>query len=171
MRMPPKRLLGVLLILAPVVQARGQGAPSPNAAKSTAASAADSAAIRRAALDYIDGWFTGDSARMSRALHPDLAKRAVMRDERGRLFIDLQSANMLVRATGFGFGTSLPAAQRWASAQILDVDGDLASVKLQSTQLVDYMHLVRWDGEWKILNVLWDLRRADRPRPRGVLPR
>ncbi len=151
--------------------ALGQDAPSPNAANSRAAGAADSAAIRRAALDYIEGWFAGDSARMRRALHPDLAKRAVMRDKQGRLFMDLQSASMLVRAAGFGFGTSLPAARRWASVQVLDVDGDMASVKLHSTQLVDYMHLVRWDGEWKILNVLWDLRHADRPRPPGVLPR
>ena len=171
MRLTPLRFLGALLILVPIAQARGQGAPSANAAKSTVGSAADSAAIRRAALDYIEGWFTGDSARMRRALHPDLAKRAVMRDEQGRLFLDLQSASMLVRAAGFGFGTSLPAAQRWASVQVLDIDGDLASVKLQSTQLVDYMHLVRWDGEWKILNVLWDLRHADRPRPRVILPR
>lgn len=170
MRPIPPRLLGALLILLPIAQARGQGTPAPGAARSTAVSAADSAAIRRVALDYIEGWFTGDSARMRRALHPDLAKRAVMRDEQGRLFLDLQSASTLVRAAGFGFGTALPAAQRWASVQVLDVDGELASVKLHSTQLVDYMHLVRWDGEWRILNVLWDLRPADRPRPSGVLP-
>ena len=157
------RLLGALLVVLPAARAHGQGAPPPAAPR--VASAADSAAIRRAALDYIEGWFAGDSARMRRALHPDLAKRAVMRDPQQRLFLDLQSASMLVRAAGFGFGTSLPAAQRWATVQVLDIDGDLASVKLHSTRLVDYMHLVRWDGEWKILNVLWDERPADRPRP------
>ena len=107
---------------------------------------------------------------MRRAVHPDLAKRAVMRDGQGRHFLDLQSANILVRAAGFGFGTSLPAAQRWSAVRILDIDGDVASVKMDSTQFVDYMHLVRWDGEWKILNVLWDTRRADRPRPDAVEP-
>jgi hypothetical protein len=164
MRPTSLRLAGALLLLLPFAQVRAQGAAPRTPAPATAA---DSAAIRRAALDYIEGWFAGDSARMRRALHPDLAKRAVMRDERGRLFLDLQSASMLTRATGYGFGTSLPVAQRWARVQILDVDGDLASVKLHSTQLVDYMHLVRWDGEWRILNVLWDLRPADRPRPGG----
>ena len=167
MRQLTLRLAAAILSLAsltPLAQASAQGAapPAPNAATATAA---DSAAIRRVALDYIEGWFAGDSARMRRALHPDLAKRAIMRDQQGRLFLDLQSASMLVRAAGYGFGTSLPAARRWASVQILDVDGDLASVKLHSTQLVDYMHLVRWDGEWRILNVLWDVRPADRPRP------
>jgi hypothetical protein len=47
-----------------------------------AQAAADSAAIRRVALDYIEGWYTGDAARMERALHPDLAKRIVESDAR-----------------------------------------------------------------------------------------
>jgi hypothetical protein len=168
MRLLTLRLVGALLSLAslaPLARAGAQGTVPTSAAGAPRATAADSTAIRRVALDYIEGWFAGDSARMRRALHPDLAKRAIMRDEQGRLFLDLQSASMLVRAAGYGFGTSLPAARRWASVQILDVDGDLASVKLHSTQLVDYMHLVRWDGEWRILNVLWDVRPADRPRP------
>ena len=37
---------------------------------------ADRDAIVRAALDYFEGWFDGDAARMERALHPDLAKRS-----------------------------------------------------------------------------------------------
>ena len=37
---------------------------------------ADHDAIVRAALDYFEGWFDGDAARMERALHPDLAKRS-----------------------------------------------------------------------------------------------
>jgi AcrR family transcriptional regulator len=31
--------------------------------------------ITQAALDYFEGWFEGDAARMERALHPELAKR------------------------------------------------------------------------------------------------
>jgi len=30
-----------------------------------------SAAITKTALDYIEGWYAGDAARMERALHPD----------------------------------------------------------------------------------------------------
>ena len=37
--------------------------------------AADSAAIRATALDYIEGWYSNDASRMERALHPKLAKR------------------------------------------------------------------------------------------------
>ena len=37
---------------------------------------ADRDAIVRVALDYFEGWFDGDAARIERTLHPDLAKRS-----------------------------------------------------------------------------------------------
>lgn len=126
---------------------------------------ADSAAIRRAALDYIEGWYTGNSERMQRALHPDLAKRAVDTDKQGRNRLIVMSADELTRATRLEMGTDVPPERRWSRVEILDIDGDLASVKLHSTKLIDYMHLARWDGEWKIVNVLWDARPEDRARP------
>jgi len=41
---------------------------------------ADTEAITRTALDYGEGWYAGDAARMERSLHPDLAKRVVSPD-------------------------------------------------------------------------------------------
>ena len=38
----------------------------------------DRAAIEACVRDYIEGWYTGDAARMDRALHPELAKRGVL---------------------------------------------------------------------------------------------
>ena len=159
--MPRKLILiAALAVLIPGA-ARAQSTPAAPAP----ALAADSAAIRRAALDYIEGWFTGDEARMRRALHPDLAKRAIDVDRQGRQWLYSSSADGLIRATAVGMGTDVPPAQRWSQVEILDIDGGLASVKVNSTRLVDYMHLARWDGEWKIVNVLWDVRPPDRPRP------
>lgn len=126
------------------------------------ATAADSAAISRAAMDYIQGWYTGDGDRMARAVHPDLAKRWVSRDDKGASWLSHSSADGLVHATRDGRGTDVPQAQRRAEVRILDIYGDMASVRLTSTKLVDYMQLARWNGEWKIINVLWDLRPAYR---------
>ena len=44
----------------------------------------DEAAIKATALDYLEGWYSGDAERMERALHPDLAKRIVRVDPEGR---------------------------------------------------------------------------------------
>jgi hypothetical protein len=32
-------------------------------------------------------------------------------------------------------------------------------VRLDAEDFVDFMHIARTDGEWKIVNVLWDTRR------------
>ena len=39
----------------------------------------DAEAIVDTVLDYFEGWFDGDRARMERALHPELAKRRAAR--------------------------------------------------------------------------------------------
>ena len=39
------------------------------------AAATDEDLITTTVLDYFEGWFEGDAARMDRALHPDLVKR------------------------------------------------------------------------------------------------
>ena len=92
-------------------------AVSPRALR--AQSAADSAAIRATALDYIDGWYAGDAARMERALHPELAKRIVMTDPQGRSRLGQQSAMTLVQNTARGGGKDTPADKRKDEVRIL----------------------------------------------------
>lgn len=131
-----------------------------------AQTAADSAAVRRAALDYIEGWYGGDAARMQRAVHPDLAKRIVRRDREGESWLSSTTADGLVHSTRLGDGKDVPPERQQKDVRILTMDGDMASVRLVSTKLVDYMHLARWNGGWRIVNVLWDFRPEFAPAPR-----
>lgn len=120
--------------------------------------AADSAAIRATALDYIEGWFAGDVERMERALHPELVKRILVTDqETGRDWVDGMGMTKLVEGTRHGFGREIPEDARRTDVTILDITGRAASVKVDAGPWVDYMHLVRENGEWKILNVLWEV--------------
>lgn len=124
-----------------------------------AQTAADSTAIRQAALDYIEGWYAGDPERMERALHPDLAKRLVQTDaQSGRSRLDQQSALTLVLGTRAGYGRDTPAERQQKDVTILDVFGNAASVKIVASDWIDYLHLARWNGDWKIVNVLWELK-------------
>jgi hypothetical protein len=130
------------------------------AAPARAQTAADSAGIRDTALDYAQGWYTGDAARMGRSLHPRLAKRiSVQRD--GAWQLQEMTAEELARAAGGGGGTRTPEAQRQADVQILDVFGNVASVRVTMSGWIDYMHMARVDGRWQIVNVLWEMK------PRG----
>ena len=122
-----------------------------------AQTAADSAGIRQAALDYIDGYYAGDAARMERALHPELAKRIVRSNERGRSQLGQMSAMTLVQGTRDGGGKDTPAAERRNDVTIFDIYGNSASAKIYASGWVDYLHLAKWNGRWVIVNVLWEL--------------
>jgi hypothetical protein len=124
---------------------------------SAVTSGSDKEAIRQTALDYGEGWYEGDAERMERALHPDLAKRALMPDPgTGKGKIDHMTASMLVQATQKGLGTKVSPEERRTDVTILDVYGNAASVKLQMHDWVDYLHMVKTEGQWKIVNVLWE---------------
>jgi len=125
----------------------------------TAQSAGDSAAIRATALDYIEGWYTGDAARMERALHPKLAKRIVQQKD-GAFMLGDMTAEQLVGATKAGYGTRTPAAEQQKDVTILDVFRNAAVVKIVARDWVDYLQVAKWEGDWKIVNVLWELKAA-----------
>ena len=127
-----------------------------SATVASAQSAADSAAIRATALDYVEGWYTGDAARMERALHPELAKRIVQTDAQGRSRLGQQSAMTLVMGTRNGGGKDTPAAQQRKDVRILDIYGNTASVRADMSGWIDYMHMAKSNGRWVIVNVLWE---------------
>lgn len=129
-------------------------------APAEAQTAQDSAAIRSTALDYIDGYWSGDAQRMASALHPELVKRIRGADpSTGREWIDDQGASRLVRGTARGGGRETPRADRRSDVRILDIFHNTASVRVDAGLWVDYMHMVRWGGRWVIINVLWEMRK------------
>ena len=141
---------GTVLLLAvmPFAALRGQ-------------TAADSNGIRQAALDYIEGYYEGDGARMERALHPELAKRIVRTNEQGRSQLGQMSAMSLVLGTRAGGGKDTPMADRRKDVTIFDIYQNAASAKIYASGWVDYLHLAKWNGRWVIVNVLWELH----PKP------
>ncbi len=125
---------------------------------SAAQSAADSAAIVATALDYIEGYYTGDAERMERALHPNLAKRMVYADPAsGASVLHDMTAEQLVQGTAAGGGTSVPEAQRRMDVTILDTYENVAAVKIVAHDWIDYLQVARFDDRWVIINVLWEL--------------
>ena len=116
-------------------------------------------AIVETALDYIEGWYDGDAARMQRALHPELAKRVQWVDaDSAALKIDSMGATTLVDRTRARSNRADSDAPHQKEVTVLDVFGNAASVKVVADDWVDYLHLTRLDGKWQIINVLWELK-------------
>ena len=117
----------------------------------------DSLAIKNCVSNYIEGFYEGNAERMEKALHPELAKRVVRTDpQSGRQRLDKMSALTLINITKAGGGKSIPQDQRIFECKILDITGNCASVRSVAKGFFDYIHLAKWAGEWKIVNVLWD---------------
>src|SRR5438046_9954445 len=110
----------------------------------TAPTAADSLGIRQAVLDYIEGYYDGDAARMERAVHPELAKRIVRTNEQGRSQLGQMRAMTLVQGTRAGGGRDIRAANRRKDVRILDIYQNAASATLDASAWVDYLPLARW---------------------------
>jgi hypothetical protein len=133
----------------------------PSVHGQTPVSDADRQAITQTALDYVEGWYEGNAERMERALHPDLAKRVVFSDEKGRSRLDQMSAMGLVQAVKRGGGKDTPKEKQQKDITILDVFENAASVKAVMSGWIDYMHMAKVNGRWVIINVLWELKRRE----------
>ena len=122
----------------------------------------ESAAITKTALNYIEGWYEGDAARMESALHPELAKRMIYTDPKsGRSQFNHMGAMALVQGTKRGGGTQTPKEKQLKEVTILDRFNNAAVVKIVASDWIDYLSVAKVNGEWKIINVLWELK----PKP------
>lgn len=113
--------------------------------------------IKAAALDYIEGWYDGDAKRMEKAVHTELAKRAALPDPRSkRLKIEQMSAMTLVQMTARKAKMKTPEDQRHTAVKILDLYENVAIVRAEMQDWIDFMQMSKIGGEWKIVNVLWE---------------
>jgi hypothetical protein len=127
-----------------------------DAMPASAQSASDSAAVMATALDYIDGYYTSDGPRMARAVHPDVAKRIVREPDGPDSQLQHMTATQLVEITAGGGARRIPGEARREDVEILDIYNNVASVRIDAGGWIDYLHVARWNGEWKIINVLWE---------------
>ena len=148
-----------VMMAVPMIAAVFAGATSVAGAVPLDATDPESPSIRATALDYIEGFYTGDAERMERALHPELAKRIVITDPTsGASRLDQMSAMTLVQRTRAGNGKKIPQNRRLEEVSILDRYHNAAVVKIVASDWIDYLQMAKFNGEWKIVNVLWELK-------------
>lgn len=127
---------------------------SPSPAQSDPAGQEDAAAIRQTALDFFDGFYSGDVPRMEKAIHPDI-NRVTPRDlpQTGRTTLTYSTYSALIENTRARTG-ALDEAARHIQIQILNIDTDVANVKVTSATFTDFVQAVKLDGAWKLVNAL-----------------
>lgn len=137
--------LVLFFVLAAVVPAFGQAD-------------ADREGVKRAALNYAEGWYEGNADKMESALSPDLAKRIVRTNPQGQSMLGQMTAMSLVQGTRAGSGKATPKDEQQKDITILDIMASSATVKLEMRDWVDYLHVGKMNGKWVIINVLWEMK-------------
>ena len=114
----------------------------------------DQEAVTEAVLDYVEGVYEANPAKIERSVHPELAKR-------GFFIHDQQTTESTMSFTEFMEHTKMynkdghfpPDAPK--EIFIYEVLDHTASVKLSAAWGIDYMHLAKYQGKWLIMHVLW----------------
>jgi hypothetical protein len=117
---------------------------------------AEREAVKQAVLDYVEGIYEVNPARIERSVHPELAKRGffVKRGE-AAYSSDVMTFQQLVEvAKTFNKNGRVPKDAP-KEVVVFDVSDQTASAKLTAVWGIDYIHLAKYDGKWKFVNVLW----------------
>ncbi len=120
----------------------------------------DSLAIKQAALDYIESQHKPNPSQMERALHPRMVKRTFWKDKAtGKDYVrETTTESMVLLAESYNRnGDKFPSSPK-KEVLLLDVSERTASVKLIADEWIDYMHIVKINDSWKIINVLWQYK-------------
>lgn len=121
-----------------------------------AQTAEDKEAVRRAALDYVEAIYDVDPAKAERSVHPDLAKRGFSLRNEATAYAPLTMtfAQLVELAKNYNKTGRVPkdAPKEVVVFEVLD---QTASAKVTASWGIDYLHLAKYDGKWKIINILW----------------
>jgi len=117
----------------------------------------DSLDIKQAALDYIESQHNVKPEQFERSAHPRMVKRTFWTNKKTKeeyLRETFTDAMILLAETYNINGDKFPENPK-KEVIILDVFDKTASVKLIADEWIDYMHIVKLNGKWQIVNVLW----------------
>ncbi|WP_299366684.1 nuclear transport factor 2 family protein [Winogradskyella sp.] len=122
----------------------------------------NSKAVEKTVLNYIENFFENNFDEMNKSLHPRLAKRGLNQDG-STLSEDFPPEKLKeLMSTKPKF---LRERQNNAVENI-SIFGNMASASLitgyPTVRWVEYIHLVKLKGEWKIINVFWEFAKKEK---------
>lgn len=146
-----------ILAVAPASTVCAAAVSAQQTAPRPADPAADREAVRRAALDYIEGFYEGDSTKHVRSIRPDFYKYGFYFDPDSARYRGMQMT--WPRALAFSrrvreSKTPAPATAP-KEVQIFEVNDQTASAKVRAYWGIDYLLLGKYDGRWMISHVMW----------------
>jgi hypothetical protein len=120
------------------------------------AQSAEHEAVRRTALDYLEGFYTGDSTLHMRSIRPEVYKYGFSRSREGT-YTGMQMTWERFHAFTNRVRTNNQPAPANAPKEVIiyEVLDQTASAKVVAWWGIDYLLMGKYDGKWMISHVLW----------------
>lgn len=123
----------------------------------------DTEAVRAAAMEYFEGWYDADLARVDPVLHPQLVKRSA--DQVGADSPSVTTKERFLELVRAGGGAE-DKTDDPIEVTVVDIHQDIAAAVVRSAQYREYLHLLRTPEGWRIVNAFWALTNpADETKP------
>ncbi len=125
----------------------------------TQAQTSDNQLVERACLDYLEGFYEGDTTKLIQSLNPTLHKFGFWKNkDTGKYELDSYMSFDQAKA----YANNVREKQRFPKAnapkkvEVLDVMNQIASAKVTAWWGTDYLLLARRNGKWMIEQVIWE---------------
>jgi peptidoglycan-N-acetylglucosamine deacetylase len=117
---------------------------------------AEKEAVRQAVLDYVEGIYDVAPERIERSVHPELAKRGfyIKKGEKNYSVSPMTFEQLVNLARTYNKDGKIPKDAP-KEVVVFDVLDQIAAAKLTAFWGIDYFQLAKYEGKWKIVNVLW----------------
>ena len=119
---------------------------------------ADIPLVKEACFNYIDAFYKADTTLAHTSVHPLLQKRGFSYDKAKASYskqLEMPFQSLIRLATVWNKDGSKANAQSPRTVQIFEVTDKTASAKVSAVWGIDYLHLVKENGRWYVMNVLW----------------
>ena len=118
---------------------------------------ADKEAVRAAAMDYIEALYQAQPDRIARSVHPKLTKLGFSKKQGSSEYSEspMTYDQLFNLAGSWNKDGKRPIASAPKEVVVYEVLDQTASAKVTALWGIDYMHLAKYDGKWKIINILW----------------
>lgn len=126
----------------------------------TTASAQDKhLGVTRACLDYIEGFYEGDTVKLARTLKPSLYKIGFYKEKNAEKHTP---AGSMSYRQALDYATNVRNKKNFAKAdapkvtEVLNVGNSIAAAKVTAWWGIDYILLSKQNDKWMIESVIWE---------------
>jgi hypothetical protein len=128
-------------------------AAAPIAAQGQAGSERE--AVRQAALDYVEGIYNVQPERIERSVHPSLVKRGFYKKDKTTPYAEMPMTYEQLVKLAASWNKDGKRDTSIKEVAVLEVLDQTAVAKVTASWGIDYMLLGKYDGRWKITQILW----------------